>query len=358
MLRLLKSAAPPAAGANQQQKSYQVNEDESPLSFIRPTKQQESSNEKNLNELITEYLTLGEYTPKTLKQYEQSMKLLRRANLTLDDFNNPTTAQEKFVSAVFKPQWAKRTVASHLLRFCSFGNWLTNNHFAQGRHRPLVRLSRRPQVREIPTDIEVNILLKSLEERATLATTRPNRQRAYEKDLLITSLLVETGARISEAIHLRKEDLIQREERSAIYLRGSKSEAAERAVMITNSLREKIEVYCARWNLAGEIFISRTGKRIEERSFATWLSSYCEKLNLSCHVSPHTFRYRYILKLIERGSSALEVMTRVGHTDIEMTVYYFNQVRRLMPWVEVNGDVAILERRRQFWVDRSKGETK
>lgn len=286
--------------------------------------------------------------------------MIERSGLTLDDFNQPGHCQEKFAAATFEPTWTNQTIASHLLRFCSFGNWLAHQHYTNARHRPLKKLRRRPRQRDFPSDEEIAGLLRVLRDKYERAGRTPNRQRAYGKNYLITALLVETGARIGEIARLEVDDIIERragtETHYALLLRGTKSDAAERAVMLSKQLHDELRRYCECWHLRGRVFLSRTGKELPERTYGHWLSHFCEELELSCHVSPHTFRYRFIVKLIAQGKSALEVMSRVGHTDVQMTVYYFNQVRRLMPWVQVNGDIALLESRKKFWQGRRREE--
>lgn len=331
-----------------------------PTSSNKIKLKQESHREKNLNELLEEWLETGDYTEKSREGYRLTLNLITQSGLTLADFDQPTTCQEKFAASCFKPHWAKRTVALHLLRFCSFGNWLAHQHYTRARHRPLAKLKRRPQVREIPTEQEITALLTILRDRYRAATDTPNRQRAYGKDYLLTALLIESGARIGEAVTIERRDLVRHESggqiHTAIFLRGTKTEAAERAVMISRELYEELLKYCRRWEITRHVFITRTGRPLPQRTYSQWLSKFCENLEISCHVSPHTFRYRFILKLIAQGKSALEVMSRAGHTDVQMTVYYFNQVRRLMPWVEVNGDIALLESKKKFWQGRRRQE--
>lgn len=316
----------------------------------------EAPSEKAISELLEEWLATGEFSERTLATYRLTADLIIRSGLQLEDFNHPTQAQEQFAARCFKPEWAARTVAGNLLRFCSFANWLAHQRYTTARHRPLKRLRRRPQVRDVPSEQEIHAMLAVLRDRYRRATNTPNRQRAYGKDYLLTALLIETGARIGEAVAIERRDIISHQSgekvHHAILLRGTKTDAAERAVMISAELYEALLNYCRRWELTRHVFVSRTGKPLPQRTYSQWLSNFCEELEISCHVSPHTFRYRFILNLIAQGRSALEVMSRVGHTDVQMTVYYFNQVRRLMPWVEVNGDIALLEESRKFWQRR------
>lgn len=251
-------------------------------------------------------------------------------------------------AASFPPQWKSSTAKAHLVRLCTFANWLCRNHHTTMRHRAPAT-SRRPMHRSLPTAEETRRLLSALAERAAFAS--PGRARTRAQDYLIVRVLYETGARISETLALNVDDVERHPEHGAVMIiHGTKSEASERAVIISDELAGDLHRFRVRWHLArGRIFKSKSRRPMTGDEFCRWLKAFCESIDIHCPVTPHTFRYAYILGQIEQGKSALEVMTRIGHTDIEMTVYYFNQVRRLMPWVEVNGDIAVLERKRRFY---------
>lgn len=227
-----------------------------------------------------------------------------------------------------------------------FRQLAARNHHTNMRHRA-PSSSRRPKHRDLPTAEETRRLLSKLAERAAFASV--GRRRTREQDYLIVRVLYETGARISEALALNVDDVTRTEHGAVIIIRGTKTDASERAVIVSDELADDLHSFRVRWHLArGRFFKSKTRRPLSGNEFGRWLKAFCKEIGIHCPVTPHTFRYAYILGLIEQGKSALEVMARIGHTDIEMTVYYFNQVRRLMPWVEVNGDIAILERRRSF----------
>lgn len=338
------------------QESYQPNWTDTPQSFTNLNS--ERSDEKKLSELLEEWLTTGDYTPKTLNTHRTTARYIVKAGLTLEDFNTPRQLQEKFAAAVINPEWARQTIATHILRLCSFGNWLARLNYTRARHQPMIRLKRKPKARDVPSDEEVAALLMILQQRYRGAGDTPNRQRCYGKDWLVVWLLVETGARISEVIRAERRDLIEHRtgdvQRHALFIRGTKTDAAERAVAISKELHDALTAYSKRYDLAARLFINRDGQPVNDRTFGMWLTPFCKKLEFSCHVSPHTFRYRRIVKWICEGKSIGEVMTRIGHSDVEMVVYYFNQVRRLMPWIEISGDLSLMEKERNFWRGRNR----
>jgi integrase/recombinase XerD len=283
-------------------------------------------------------------SPSTIRLYTQTFALLRASGLDLDSFNSLDLSG--MFAATFPVSWQSSTARAHVTRLCTFANWLCRNHHTNTRHRA-PKQSRRPQHRSLPTAEETRRILSSLAERAALASV--GRVRTREQDYLLVRVLYETGARISEALALNVEDVQRNEPDAYIIIRGTKSEAAERAVIVSDELANDIHRFRVRHHIfRGRLFRSKSKRPLRPNEFCKWLKRHCESIGVHVPVTPHTFRYAYIIGLIGEGKSAIEVMTRIGHSDVEMTVYYFNQVRRLMPWVEVSGDIAILERKRSF----------
>lgn len=303
--------------------------------------------QKNLNQLAECFIEERELegaSPATLRLYRMTFTQLDRSGLDLPHFNSPDLLGMFAASLPFT--WSDSTARAHLTRLATFANWLARNHHTNCRHRA-PKQSRRPMHRDLPTAEETRRILSSLSERAASASA--GRARTREQDALIVRVLYETGTRISEALALNVDD-VKRSERGAwLYIRDGKTDAAERACPISDELAEELRRFRVKHHIfRGRIFRSRTGRPLNGGEFCKWLKAHCQAIGVSVPVTPHTFRYAFIIGLIQTGKSAIEVMSRIGHSDIEMTVYYFNQVRRLMPWVEVNGDVAILEKRRRF----------
>lgn len=262
-------------------------------------------------------MELAGLTPATLKLHRQTFHYLLAASLDLESFNSPDLLG--MFAASFPPAWKSSTAKAHLQRLATFGNWLCRLHHTNTRHRG-PSLSRRPMHRPLPTAEETRRILSKLCERAAMAT--PGRARTRQQDYLLVRVLSETGARISEALALCVDDVIADPRGACLVIRGTKSEAAERAVIVSDELVADLRAFRARWHIArGRIFRSRTRRVLRGEDFTRWLSEFCRSIDVHCHVTAHTFRYAYILGQIEQGKSAIEVMTRIGHSDIEMTVY-------------------------------------
>jgi integrase len=298
-------------------------------------------------------------SPTTINNYERHFIRLFECWPTLQIKDFDSTGFLALLEARTPTGWQKTTRGVFLVAIGTFGNWLARRKLTNTRHRA-TSPSRRPKWRQLPTDDEVLRLIASLSEMAKLAPE--GRRRTRENNWLIVRILEETGMRVGEVLGLTVDDVFYDEHGGRIMIsendhRGLKSFAAERAVEISGQLALDLRSFRARWHIArGLIFKSKTRRPLAPNEFTKWLNKYCRDFGIKCVVTPHVFRHRFILKVIERGDSALSVMSRIGHEDVEMTVYYFNQVRRLMPWVELNGDVALLERTRRFWKEKGSSQ--
>lgn len=254
---------------------------------------------------------------------------------------------------------ARTSKHQYIANIVQFANWCANSHYTDRHHRH-ERQRYRPKLRDLPTAAETRLIFEALRRRADESKGEVFK-RVRRQDELIVRVLYETGARISEALNIFIEDVRQLQETDYIVLRGSKSYAGERAVEISRELAEDLaDLRRTEGKLRGRLFTSRSGQPLQRQTFTLFLSKFCADLNISCRVTPHTFRYAWILGQIIEGKSALEVMTRAGHEKVDMTVYYFNQVRRLFPTVPISGDVALLERQMQInktiYGDKERGD--
>lgn len=281
----------------------------------------------------------------TLDLYSRTFTHLHRLSLTLRDFARPDLIA--CVRAAAPPEWKRSTLTTHLTRVATFANWLTLQGLTTTRHRA-PSASKHPKLRDLPTDEEIEHLLADLATRTHHAPE--GRARTRMQDEIITRILIDTGARISEVLRLENSAILRDQHGPRVVILGTKSAAAQRALVITPELHGLIHGFTRRWPPPQRtLFRSRSGQPIAAQTFCKWLRSYCLTLGIVAPITPHVFRHRWILQRICAGDSAIEVMTRAGHSSIEMTVYYFNQVRRLMPSDDGAQDPEIKRVRQHQW---------
>ncbi len=264
------------------------------------------------------------------------------AFLDISDFNLPDF--QKYLFSKSCSSWTRRTIEQKVKILCIFGNWLCDKHITERRHRP--QFQRKPVRRETPESWELEILFDSLRQSLKVGTAR--RRLEQHQRYLILRILYETGCRISEAVGLYLEDVRIQSGKYFVLIRGTKSEAAERAVQISTELFEELNDYRNLYQVKARLFSSNKGFKIDTSNFSSWLRHYGEKLGISCRINPHLFRYLFIIESIKKGGDLTEIMVRLGHSDVSMTIYYFNQVRRLYPDIALSNSISILEQKKKL----------
>lgn len=279
----------------------------------------------------------------TAEKYLQMFKAFHF--LRLKDFDR-CDFTEWISETVSGYKWEKTTLCNRLRQLAAFNRWLFYNNYVLRLHRA-PRMSNKPKRRELPTREEWELLFDFLRERYETASL--GRRRSRWRDYLVARILFETGIRVSEAANLLVKDLVIHDaETFYLFINGTKSEDAERAVLISETLTDEIRAYLWTFkiqNKSARMFSSKSGGGFDTIEFCKFIKAFSEKLGIEATITPHVFRHNFILMFIADGGSALDLQARLGHSDIKMTVYYFNQVRRLLPFVKTNADISIFQNR-------------
>lgn len=262
--------------------------------------------------------------------------------LTLADFARADL--QAFLAKRGKSDWKRKTLDSRIADVFTFANWLCDNHITNRRHR--VKRTRKPVQREMPENAEIDLIFEKLRENYQSAS--PLRRLCNLQRYLITCVIYETGCRISEACSLFCEDVRLRNSEWFILIRGTKTESAERTVKISTQLFNDLNDYRNTYGLSGRLFSSARGNQINAEEFSKWIRKFCEKLQISCKIHPHLFRYLFIVRWFREGKDGLELSHRLGHASIQMTYYYAKQVQRLCHDIDLSESISILERQKNL----------
>lgn len=133
--------------------------------------------------------------------------------------------------------------------------------------------------------------------------------------------LLDTGARISEALSVRVEDILFHENR--IFLRFTKTNLTRYVPMsdrLKNVLKQYLEIHDG---LSKYVFCNLKGQRLDRNSFRRILNEYGKKAGIKgVRCSPHTLRHTFAKFYILNGGDPFSLMQIMGHTDMSMTRRY------------------------------------
>lgn len=141
------------------------------------------------------------------------------------------------------------------------------------------------------------------------------------RDRLLMMFLFDTGARISEALAVKVDDLHFKERRA--FLRDTKS-GYSRYVPMSDVLIAHLKQFLKIHNGMSEyVFVGLSGKPLDKNTFRLIVNECGKKAGITgVRVSPHTFRHTFAKFYILNGGDAFSLMQIMGHSTTDMTKRY------------------------------------
>lgn len=141
----------------------------------------------------------------------------------------------------------------------------------------------------------------------------------------LLELLYATGARISEAVALDVDDVIDQD---MIRVRGKGDK--QRIVPLGSYARQALDAYLVRarpqfaaaGRSGGALFLGVRGKRLSRTGAFNILQQVAQRAQLSEHVSPHVLRHSFATHLMQGGADVRVVQELLGHASVSTTQIY------------------------------------
>ncbi|MDR3680516.1 MAG: tyrosine-type recombinase/integrase [Flavipsychrobacter sp.] len=158
-------------------------------------------------------------------------------------------------------------------------------------------------------------------------TTTPKTKFAYLEKIrnaVVIELLFSTGARVSEIVSLKLQDIDS--ETKGLILKGKGDK--ERIIQICNSdTWSLIETYIALFYdkivaSGSHLLINRLGNRLSDQSIRNMVRTISVKANVNKKVTPHTFRHSFATLLLENDVDIKYIQSMLGHSSIVTTQIY------------------------------------
>lgn len=146
------------------------------------------------------------------------------------------------------------------------------------------------------------------------------------RDLVIMSLLYDTGARIQELIDLKVKD-IRIDAPSTVTLHGKGDKY--RQVPIMNNTKNLLKEYMEKTKKFPNqhLFESSKDKNFTRKGICYIINKYAEMahkklVTVPCSISPHVFRHTKAMHLLQSGVNLIYIRDFLGHVDISTTEIY------------------------------------
>ncbi|MET0990285.1 MAG: tyrosine recombinase, partial [Glaciihabitans sp.] len=159
---------------------------------------------------------------------------------------------------------------------------------------------------------------------AVLATCEGDAPQAM-RDRALLELLYATGARISEAVALNVDDVIDQDV-VRLFGKGGK----QRIVPLGSYARSAIDAYlvrvrpllATRGKATPALFLGLRGQRVSRQNAWLIIKAAAERAHLDTEISPHTFRHSFATHLLAGGADVRVVQELLGHSSVATTQIY------------------------------------
>jgi len=139
------------------------------------------------------------------------------------------------------------------------------------------------------------------------------------RDSAILEFLYSTGARVSEMVSLKKDELDLISGTVKVKGKGRK----ERLLALGEPAIESIKKYLdKRQDSCRSLFVNKRGTALTDRGVRNIIYKYMKKTAVALKVSPHTFRHSFATHLLNRGADLRSVQELLGHSSIATTQVY------------------------------------
>ena len=235
------------------------------------------------------------------------------------DYDNVESYIEQLTQSNIKTNTLRRKIACMKVfyNYLKYQNIIEENPFNQLRFQ---FRTEKILPKTIPYNILKNIILY-LEQRVVISKTDYQKQKA-ERNLLIISLLLSTGIRISELCHIHLKDINLSNKTLHIIGKGKKERILFLGDQTTFNL---LETYINKNGKESNDFLfpgKHSPKPLSEQSVRLILKRIVEQNSLSKTITPHMFRHSFATMLLDNDVDIRYIQQILGHSSISITQIY------------------------------------
>jgi len=283
------------------------------------------------SQLICKFVTHCRYernfSPNTVKAYNYDLSNFANFIEAANPGIQMSKVDKDFIRLFIKSLAIKRpkTIRRKLAALKSFFSYLEQEHHVN--MNPMRELGIRIKIgKPIPRAINLksvrSLLSQPYRHKDACKSKSEYARNAAIRDIALIELLFSSGMRVSEASHLKCDELDLSGSLVRINGKGNK----ERIIPIcgaevVEALKDYNRIRSTKDNGVPFFFLNRREKRLSEQSIRFTVKRYAKMLGL-IQVTPHVLRHSVATLLLEQGVDLRYIQSFLGHSSITTTTIY------------------------------------
>ncbi len=241
--------------------------------------------------------------------------------LAEQDLNRPAQIASqhirRFLTELVLAEYAATSVARQLSAIRMFHRYLIGERYCENDPTLAITLPRRAQ--KLPNVLNIHEVEQLLAQ-PDVDTPLGLRDRA------LLEFGYATGARVSEIIGVKLDDLFLDERFVRLFGKGSKERLVplgDVAIYWLIKYLESVRPALARGRATQSVlFLNGRGGKLSRMGFWKILRRHLDQADLKKHASPHTLRHSFATHLLEGGADLRAVQEMLGHANLTTTQIY------------------------------------
>ncbi len=219
-----------------------------------------------------------------------------------------------------------KTINRRLAALAAYAHWLELAGYVINVRNPVQGIKAVRETILAPKWLDKNqraALLRSVDKEVEDAVRRyPRLRLMYVRDAAIVKLILYTGLRVGEIIHLRLTDVVLEERKGSIIVRQGKGTKRREIPLNAKARKAMLDYLQVKPEIESNyLFLGQRNEGIKSKTVQRSVTRFTDPIGLR-DVTPHTLRHTFAKSLIDSGVSLDKVATLLGHSNLNTTRIY------------------------------------
>ena len=277
------------------------------------------------------YLRTEDRSPLTIAGYVGDVRLFaqwyeNKYKETLMPQNLTNDAVRGYKQYLLDQPAKPKTINRRLAALAAYAHWLELAGYVINVRNPVQGIKAVRETILAPKWLDKNqraALLRSVDKEVEDAVRRyPRLRLMYVRDAAIVKLILYTGLRVGEIIHLRLTDVVLEERKGSIIVRQGKGTKRREIPLNAKARKAMLDYLQVKPEIESNyLFLGQRNEGIKSKTVQRSVTRFTDPIGLR-DVTPHTLRHTFAKSLIDSGVSLDKVATLLGHSNLNTTRIY------------------------------------